>query len=567
MPLLRWEITTTKASPLSRERAKLNKCGQRITYQRKTNNPRPYLAMTSAPSATPAPVHTPNEDGAVPEARAIPAGTSIQDTNTAPSTITAPAPQTNTNVCSVTGMEIDPGVETPTRDATTSAEEPRRRKRMRVNNDWDEEDIHRRNTGATAPDINMSDSTHPHASSSTAAANTRTQNTSLPSFMRRSTATPVPDVPREDPVPNTTQTPPETETAVPLHLDNHHPAFNLHNTGLNVVNPDLNAYSPGVVATPPVGGYPNTHGFHMGNVQDGQEPQQVEMWNAVVAEQGGFLLRMFDPLPDPIATQQRMVQALQDALPGHTSPTVAPPERAPNHRGRGPLHFLVTDISPQAANHILQQRVIDTTHGTFIATEYRPNPTSFVTTIQGHTYREDQVLEATQAFRAQLRREPQVAHFLAIHHDAFPPHVSPTMAADIVIDTLWVRPIPMGQLSGTPRIYWNLYLTVPTRHIPYYNEWVTLIRSITFRTALYGAGRAIDSPFHCPRCAGIDHPAGHCPLPLVQGWIGPPANRSRPNSNSMSSLNEQQSQRGRNTSRGRGNQRGRGRGQKRGRGL
>jgi hypothetical protein len=248
------------------------------------------------------------------------------------------------------------------------------------------------------------------------------------------------------------------------------------------------------------------------------------------------------------------MNALQDVLLNHVTPTVAPPEQSLTHQGAGPFHFLVTGISPQAAQHVLQRRVIDTTHGSFIAVEYQPNPDSFVTTIQGHTFREDQALMAMQAFREQLRREPRLAHFIHNHRDTFPAHITPDITTNLIIDTLWVRAVPMGQQSGSPRIYWNLYMRSPTHHIPYHAEWVNLVRSVVFRTALYGTGTAITTPFRCPRCRGSDHPAGHCPLPQVPGWIGPPATRPRPPAPS----DQGPSQRGRGGRGGRGQKRGQG---------
>ncbi|THU75468.1 hypothetical protein K435DRAFT_787571, partial [Dendrothele bispora CBS 962.96] len=126
------------------------------------------------------------------------------------------------------------------------------------------------------------------------------------------------------------------------------------------------------------------------------------------------------------------------------------------------------------------------------------------------------------------------------------------MAVAAVLNSLRVQSILMGQHGGTPRLYWNLYLTPPTHHIRHYEEWIDLIRSVVFRTALYGTGTSIEVPFRCSRCGAIDHPAGHCPFPEVQGWINPPVNQSTPQRGRGGTP------RGKGSQRGRGNRRGRG---------
>ncbi|THU92021.1 hypothetical protein K435DRAFT_907297 [Dendrothele bispora CBS 962.96] len=367
---------------------------------------------------------------------------------------------------------------------------------------------------------------------------------------------PVQSVPLPQPVLTPQGTQPLTQNPPPLNFQ-----FNPINNPPNP-NPLPNAYNQGVVAVPPAGGYPDIYGFHAGNLFEGQAPQQLAMWNQIYNQRGGLLMRMYDPAQDSVAVTQRMTSALRDLLPNHVSPTVAPPERDSNHHGRSPVHFFVTDMDPAAIQLVLQRRIVNTSHGTFIAIPYHPQtPDSFVTTIQRHTFTEAHFMEVLQAFRNQLQSEQPVLHFIATHRDAFPLHYTPDMAINAVLNSMRVQSIPMGQHGGTPRLYWNLFLSPPTRHIPHYTEWVDLIRSIVFRTALYGTGTSIETPFRCPRCGGRDHPAGHCPLPQVQGWINPPVNISTPRRERVNPTSQREqggTPRGRGNQRGRGNRRGRG---------
>ncbi|THU79138.1 hypothetical protein K435DRAFT_884784 [Dendrothele bispora CBS 962.96] len=241
--------------------------------------------------------------------------------------------------------------------------------------------------------------------------------------------------------------------------------------------PAANTYIPGGVAAPPPGGYPRVYGFHSGNVREGQAQEQITLWDEIVATRGGLLIRMFDPTPDPIAAQQQMTRAVRDTIPSHAMPTVAPPERIEGSSSQPPTHFLVMGISPNDVQHLIDRRIIDTAHGAFITIPYNPNPDHFVMTLQGHTFREDQAVEAQQAFRMQLSREPHLSHFISTHRDNLPAHLTPEEAIAITLNCLRAQPIRMGHPEGVERIYWNVYAPPPSRHLPYYQEWINLIRS------------------------------------------------------------------------------------------
>ncbi|THU75950.1 hypothetical protein K435DRAFT_905247 [Dendrothele bispora CBS 962.96] len=230
--------------------------------------------------------------------------------------------------------------------------------------------------------------------------------------------------------------------------------------------PPTNVYVPGSVATAPAGGYPRVYGFNSENVQSGQAPEQIAMWDETYNIRGGVLIQMYDPLSDLIAIQQRMERAIRDALPTHLVPVVAPPEQAADTT-RPPTHFFVTGISVPDTQHLLTQQVLDTAHGTILIIEYNTLPDDFLTTIQGHTFCEDQAADAQQAIWDQLRCDPHITHFISTHCDSFPNHLTADEVVTIFLNSLQAQPIIMGHPGGVQRTYWNVYAPHPSSYVPY----------------------------------------------------------------------------------------------------
>ncbi|THU79466.1 hypothetical protein K435DRAFT_875437 [Dendrothele bispora CBS 962.96] len=272
-------------------------------------------------------------------------------------------------------------------------------------------------------------------------------------------------------------------------------------------------YTPGAVTQPPQGGFRQPQGFHSGNVHQGQEENQVAQWNQQVQNNGGVLVRPWGrPGTEPSVIAAQIAEGIRDILPNHDSPTVAPPQTA--GPGNRPIHYLVTNLPMTELQRLNRNEVHSTSHATFITLPYRPSPSTYITTLRDFTLQNTpehvQILDTT--IRETLLGDIRVRQFLYSHRDAVPVNVHANQVPDVVINTLELNAVLMGNRDGYTRTWWNLSIESPT-HIPsHYDEWITLIRSIIFPTALYGTGRSAP-PFHCNHCQSVDHPSGLCPYP------------------------------------------------------
>jgi hypothetical protein len=103
----------------------------------------------------------------------------------------------------------------------------------------------------------------------------------------------------------------------------------------------------------------------------------------------------------------------------------------------------------------------------------------------------------------------------------------------------------MAITGGGTKLVWNLYITPPST-IPIRNrEWQGIISSLTFLTALSGAGVARKSGMACSRCKSINHLTSLCPFPKQEGWIISPNLTNKGTSTSIEQVFSTSTQRGR----------------------
>ncbi|KAF5333955.1 hypothetical protein D9758_017591 [Tetrapyrgos nigripes] len=223
---------------------------------------------------------------------------------------------------------------------------------------------------------------------------------------------------------------------------------------------------------------------------------------------------------DYIAMVMMIVNSYLDLYPNLITPTAAPPEIDPMFNGRVIYSYFVTGPDPATIQDIINRGVVNTTHGSFRALPFHPPmPDPFAMTLSGFTYLEVHNFEVWQQVITQLSQNQNFLNFVMTHRDAFAINTPHNVVLTTTLNSTRAHYLVMGQQQGTPRLYWNIYIDPPTLIIPSYLEWITLLRSIQFHTALYGTGTAIARVFDCQRCGSIDHPTGHCPLLNVQGWI------------------------------------------------
>ncbi|THU93715.1 hypothetical protein K435DRAFT_902794 [Dendrothele bispora CBS 962.96] len=325
-------------------------------------------------------------------------------TNEVPPSNATSQPVSTPQIFPGTGMVLDAD------DTTANAprEDSRKRKRARVEGRTDEHETSRTTPTPAwdegAPDVTMdaslSNNSTPSLTPQQAATSppvpgqASTPRSRLPNFTRYtrselegtsgSTTSSHPSTSRAV---NTIDAPPSSQASIPPPPPTPHGAPTIASTLLNTVPPVQAAPPPaqnpipvnlqlnippnpvpplnnlqGAVAAPPAGGYPDSNGFHAGNVFKGQSPQQVAMWTQIHGQRDGFLVRVFNASQDHIAMTNRITAGLQALLPNHTTPTVAPPERDASYQGRGPVHFFVNDMDPAAIQVVLQRRVVNTIH-------------------------------------------------------------------------------------------------------------------------------------------------------------------------------------------------------------
>lgn len=207
-----------------------------------------------------------------------------------------------------------------------------------------------------------------------------------------------------------------------------------------------------------------------------------------------------------------------DSLPSRREAIVAYAERDPN--GNTFLEILyATDLPPADVQFLLDRQTLNTSHGTFFTIAFNPPPSSFVTTIEDLTYGINGQVDVRQLAQHTLSRDPRVNTFIIGHRDAVPANIPEHNVVAAVLNTISVRSLPMTLPGGQTRVVWNLFMESPTHNIAHHSELLSIIRSVSFRTALYGTGRAITNQFRCVRCGSFDHPTGHCPFPSISGWI------------------------------------------------
>ncbi|TFK79151.1 hypothetical protein K466DRAFT_606365 [Polyporus arcularius HHB13444] len=68
----------------------------------------------------------------------------------------------------------------------------------------------------------------------------------------------------------------------------------------------------------------------------------------------------------------------------------------------------------------------------------------------------------------------------------------------------------------------NVYLFPPTDDTRRWREWADRMRRCSYNVFLNGTGSA-RKIFWCAGCRGVDHEAGECRFPLMEGWKGPEA--------------------------------------------
>ncbi|KAI0697930.1 hypothetical protein C8T65DRAFT_697971 [Cerioporus squamosus] len=200
---------------------------------------------------------------------------------------------------------------------------------------------------------------------------------------------------------------------------------------------------------------------------------------------------------------------------GESNFLVIAPDPAPSYRGRGPVEWAITGLSPEGVERLLRRRVWSYKSITFFPRRRTLVNPRWVLALEG--FLEDNTANIERAVRSTFER-PQVRQRIEQMLRA-----NPDFSA-IPMDEAFRRIIATLQISvytldnGT--VVANVFLQSPTQSIRTWRRWIQELRELTFgsfHTAIARA-RRISA---CAGCLGVDHPSHLCPFLRLPGWNGP----------------------------------------------
>ncbi|KAF9455622.1 hypothetical protein BDZ94DRAFT_1179628 [Collybia nuda] len=201
-------------------------------------------------------------------------------------------------------------------------------------------------------------------------------------------------------------------------------------------------------------------------------------------------------------------------------------ESRPNPSNGPPHHFLISGLSQQAHDRIVNTGVIATETTIILTLPFIQPPPEYLGTLENFSLGDTDNDKRTvaEAVKSALTTNPGISTFVNDHTSRTNPETFPLACNSIRIETLRIR-----TSKTTNKIVWNVYCDNPPP-LPFdkYIQWVKIIKNLNFPTEDFGAGRmrntdhrGIERQFHCAGCKSCDHPTGLCPLPDILGWLGP----------------------------------------------
>jgi hypothetical protein len=265
---------------------------------------------------------------------------------------------------------------------------------------------------------------------------------------------------------------------------------------------------------------------------DIKQPPRVQGWDSetVLTNVAPKLIKIWNDLPHPKlfvypweagyqADASDTVHWLSSAIAnllGIPKPAVGAPLAAAHSTQRfaAPWCFLVTKLSVEAVEILINQQYWSTPTTTFIAIPFTPRISPYVVTIENFTFTDSEAEEVLDVVKQTINEcEQAKEHVASCDPD---PH-----AFQHTLNTTQVKQLRLGipnRAGGGTKLVWNVYINPPSQDPPKQREWRKILSSLTFLTALNGAGVALPSTMDCSGCKSIDHPAGLCPIPQTLGW-------------------------------------------------
>src|SRR5436190_7028808 len=261
--------------------------------------------------------------------------------------------------------------------------------------------------------------------------------------------------------------------------------------------------------------HPQIHGWDEDIVSNNLDPSQRALWQDVTPPKL-FVYPWEAGYRPNAANTVALIKSVIANLLSIPKPAVGAPLAAitQNQRYAPPWLFLVTGITEKVAIELVTKQCWSTPAITFFAIPYAPLTSTFLCTIENLTFLDTEQDQVTKLVRATIQQNSR-----ARDHIAFS---SSPDALSAVLDSIDVQPLKMAIAGGGTKLVWNVYGQPPSP-IPSRNrEWKRIIGTLTFITALNGAGAPRQIGFACSGCKSTDHPSGLCLFPKTKGWHAPP---------------------------------------------
>ena len=337
--------------------------------------------------------------------------------------------------------------------------------------------------------------------------------------------------PNKDPLTPSTYTPNEEEQAILAHL-----ALAEKNRAVTSER-GYNSITTLPQFTPvPIGGFPLTHASHSAQIFDFLDNQALLAWFQV--EHPKFLVRIFDHSGKDVADKAALLSerirtniAIVANFVNQEAPAVkvSPPRPNGGKMAKNlPLCFLVHNISEEATNLILSQRIWSATNITFEAHQFNcSHPPSLLFCLSGFTTQETDTVNKTVAdVWAHGDNRHQIDDILSMSEI---PEDQVHKATYDLINSIRVEYLDFKVSGGLSVPRFNIFARSPTHNAQAWTDLRSFLRSLEYPTGLDGCGSAVAVP-PCTICHSIAHPRGLCPFPGIPLWNGPKSgNKNTPN--------------------------------------
>ena len=199
-----------------------------------------------------------------------------------------------------------------------------------------------------------------------------------------------------------------------------------------------------------------------------------------------------------------------------------------------PYHMLVSGLTLEQAEHLINLEVVATKDITIIFVPFEEVRPTFVLTIQGLTFTDSP--EAREVVldlvRSRFKESEAVMKHIADSAPMLKDRVVRNIFNNLAVKFLEVK---RSDANGGNIRAWNVYMNHSYLPNDEHIKLIQIMRNCTFPSATSGFGVPLKGreTLFCVNCKSIDHDMPNCPFPGLPGWLGykpavePPHQNSR----------------------------------------